>query len=373
VKAIYWIWLEAKEHLSYRNKQTLLRRFSDAEAIYRADREQLRSACELSALALEPLLDKDLTPAENICENCRKLGISILTWQQEDYPEKLRSIPDPPLVLYYKGALPVLRAEAAVGVVGTRKASAYGKRMSERFGRQIACCGGIVVSGMADGVDGVAVRAALDAGGIAIGVLGHGVERVYPASARQLYRDVERQGCLISEYPPGTAPTAWTFPKRNRIISGLSDCVLVVEAPEKSGALITAQYAREQGKLLYAVPCQLDSPTGAGCCALLRDGAFAAVDGWQLLAPFRDRCDKLTPLKAEDFPSADKKSVDNTAVRAYSGTSASLSPNAARLLEAYGAGITDPDLLIEELGISIVVLLKLRTELELGGYDLPPL
>lgn len=371
MNAKYWIWLDARARLSHKSKRSLLSCFPDAESIYRAGEAELCRVPGISAKALETLLDKDLKSAQKICSDCEKQGISILTWQEKAYPGKLRSIAEPPLVLYYKGKLPCLEEEATVGVVGTRRSSAYGKKMSARFGGQIAQCGGIVVSGMADGVDGYAVRAALDAGGTAIGVLGHGVERVYPAAARQLFKDVEAKGCLISEYPPGTQPSAWTFPQRNRIISGLSDCVLVVEAPEKSGALITARYAREQGKSLYAVPCQLDSPTGAGCCQLLRSGAFAAVDGWQLLEPFRENYSRLKPPAMEEIASCDKKSVDNAPARAYSGTSASLSPNAAKLLEAYSRGVEDPDLLIGELGISVAALLTLRTELELAGYDLP--
>ena len=369
----YWIWLETRKHLNNASKRDLLAAFLSAQSIWQADRQTLENACRLDARALGSLSDKDLEAAEKILSQCQKLGISLLTWEQEAYPQKLRSILNPPLVLYYKGTLPNFDGEATIGVVGTRKLSLYGKRMASRFGQEIAACGGIVVSGMADGVDGIAMGSAVSAGGITVGVLGHGPERVYPAAARQLYENVLKKGCLISEFPPGTQPGTWTFPKRNRIISGLSDTVLVVEAPEKSGALITADYAKEQGRDLYAVPCPLDTPTGLGCANLLRDGAKAALNGWQILAPLLERYPQLHPLSQQDFPAPDKKSVDKSPARAYSCVGEKLSADARRLLEAYRAGQEDTDLILMQLDISISRLMVLRTELELNGYTLPPL
>ena len=369
----YWIWLEARKHLGNTGKRNLLASFPNAKSIWEADRSALERVGELNPQAVLALLDKSLEEAEKILSLCKKLGISCLTWDDAAYPDKLRSIPDPPLVLYYKGTLPDFDREATVGVVGTRKLSDYGRRMSAQFGRQIAACGGIVVSGLAEGVDGISMENALNAGGVTVGVLGHGPERIYPASAHRLYAAVEKQGCLLSEFPPGTRGGAWAFPKRNRIISGLSDAVLVVEAPEKSGALITADFAREQGRALYAVPSSLDQDTGKGSNQLLRDGAAAAMDGWQILAPLQLRYPQLHRVCPDEIPTPDKKSVDKKPGRAYSCVSADLSPDARRLLEAYEAGENDMDLLVLRLELSVSRILVLRTELELKGFTLPPL
>ena len=369
----YWIWLEARKHSNNARKRRLLAAFPDAKSIWAADALALERVGELNPQAIRSLMDKSLEEAEKILSLCKKLGISCLTWDDPAYPDKLRSILNPPLVLYYKGALPDFDREATVGIVGTRKVSAYGQKMAAQFGREIAACGGIVVSGMADGVDGISMEHALKAGGIAVGVLGHGPERIYPAAAHRLYGAVEKQGCLLSEFPPGTQPGTWTFPKRNRIISGLSDAVLVVEAPEKSGALITADYAKEQGRALYAVPGSLDLSTGVGSNQLLRDGAAAAMDGWQILAPLQERYPRLHPAAKQDFPMSDKKSVDKRPAKAYSCVGANLSEDAQRLLDAYRAGQEDTDLLVMQLNMSVSRLMVLRTELELKGFTLPPL
>jgi len=173
-----------------------------------------------------------------------------------------------------------------IGVVGTRKATAYGLNIAGKLGYQIARCGGVVVSGMAEGIDAMATRGALMADAQAVGVLGCGADVVYPASGRNLYRAVESHGCILSEFPPGTPPAKWNFPRRNRIISGLSCGVLVVEAPEKSGALITARQAADQGRDVFVVPGNIDVPTFVGSNRLLRDGAIAVSHGWDILSEY---------------------------------------------------------------------------------------
>lgn len=174
-----------------------------------------------------------------------------------------------------------------IGVVGTRKASAYGLQTAKRMGYQIGKCGGVVVSGMAFGIDSMAMSGALTAGQKVIGVLGCGADIVYPPSNRALYRDTEAYGCILSEFPPGTPPVKWNFPKRNRIISGLSCGVVVVEAPERSGALITARQAAEQGRDVFAVPGNIDIPTFVGSNRLLRDGAIMVSSGWDVVCEYQ--------------------------------------------------------------------------------------
>lgn len=283
---IHWIWLATRPHMNDRNKLSVLQHFGDPEDVYFADPESYASVEDITATIAEALQDKDLHEAGEILRTCMDLGIHICTFQDGAYPGRLKNIADPPMVLYYKGYLPDLDGSPVIAVVGTRKASVYGLNVSKRMGGQLARCGGIVVSGMAAGIDGSAISGALTAGGSAVGVLGCGVDVVYPVSNRSLYADMERHGCLISEFPPGTPPHKWNFPKRNRIMSGLANGVLVVEAPERSGALITARQAADQGRDVFVVPGNVDVPTCAGSNALLRDGAITARNGWDVISEY---------------------------------------------------------------------------------------
>lgn len=283
---VHWIWLATREALGDRGRRILLERFRDAEDIFFAQAEEYGTA-DISAEASASLCDKDLTQAEQILSDCKRENIHILTWQDAAYPRRLRNIADPPTVLYYKGTLPEFDGLPLIAVVGTRDASAYGLSTAKRMGYQIASCGGVVVSGMAYGVDGMAMRGALTADASVVGVLGCGADIVYPAANRALFADVEQRGCLLTEFPPGTPPIGWNFPRRNRIISGLSCGVLVVEAPEKSGALITARQAADQGRDVFVVPGNIDVESCRGSNALLRDGAIAVSSGWDILSEYQ--------------------------------------------------------------------------------------
>ncbi len=301
---IHWLWLATRPDLSDRAKAALLEHFPDAEDLYFADPENFR---ELSEEAQKSLQDKNLTQAQKILEECAQKDIHILAYRDAGYPMRLRNIPDPPVVLYYKGRLPDFDGMPLVGVVGTRKASAYGLTAAKRMGYQIASCGGIVVSGMAFGIDGLAMAGALTAGKPVIGVLGCGADIVYPASNKALFADTQKNGCILTEFPPGTPPNKWNFPKRNRIISGISCGVLVVEAPEKSGALITARQAADQGRDVFVVPGNIDVDSCKGSNALLRDGAIAATCGWDVIGEyeglFPDKIHKQDkPVKMTVYP-----------------------------------------------------------------------
>ena len=284
---IHWIWLATRSGVSDLGRQSVLEHFEDAESIYFAADDAYARIPGLSADAAASLRDKNLAEAEWITEECNLKNIHILTWQDAAFPTRLKNIPDPPVVLYYKGKLPEFDALPLIGVVGTRSASAYGLTIAKRMGSQIAACGGVVVSGMAYGVDGMAMRGALTADGFVVGVLGCGADIIYPLSNRALFADTEQQGCILTEFPPGTPPAKWTFPKRNRIISGLSCGVLVVEAPEKSGALITARLAAEQGRDVFVVPGNIDVASCRGSNALLRDGAIAVSSGWDVMSEYK--------------------------------------------------------------------------------------
>ena len=282
---IHWLWLATRRGISDRRKLAVLQSFQDPEDVFYA--ESYRNVEDLSAEELEALEDKSLTQAKNILAQCTDKDIHILTYHDKEYPGRLKNISDPPLVLYYKGCLPDFDAAPMIGVVGTRKASPYGCMVARRMGYQIGQCGGMLVSGCAHGIDAKAMQGALESGEVAVGVLGCGVDVVYPPANQWLFDELERRGCLISEFPPETPPVAWNFPKRNRIISGMSCGVLVVEAPIKSGALITARQAAEQGRDVFVVPGNIDVPSCAGSNSLLRDGAMMATTGWDILSEYQ--------------------------------------------------------------------------------------
>ena len=283
---VHWIWFAHRPNLTDRAKAMLMQHFSDPEDIFYADKGSFAHLDFLTEEARESLTDKNLIPAEEILETCSREKIHILTYRDASYCARLKNIADPPMVLYYKGRLPDWDASPVIGIVGTRKASAYGLTAAKRMGYQIGRCGGIVVSGMAFGIDGMAMSGALTSGQPVVGVLGCGVDIVYPLSNKGLFADTEQYGCILSEFAPGTPPVKWNFPKRNRIISGLSCGVLVVEAPEKSGALITARQAAEQGRDVFAVPGNIDMPGFAGSNALLRDGAILVSSGWDVVEEY---------------------------------------------------------------------------------------
>lgn len=283
---LHWIWLATRPSVNDRLKLALLQHFHDPEDVFYAEESDLSQVEGMTEEAMEALADKNVKPAQAIIKECGAKNIHICTFSDGAYPARLKNISDPPVVLYYKGTLPDLDGAPAIAVVGTRDATAYGMNAAKRLGGQIAKCGGIVVSGAAAGIDGVAMSGALSAGGTVIGVLGNGVDVVYPMRNRGLFADTERYGCLISEFAPGTPPMKWNFPKRNRIISGLCNGVLVVEAPAKSGALITARQAAEQGRDVFVVPGNIDVSSCAGSNALLREGAIAVSNGWDLVSEY---------------------------------------------------------------------------------------
>ena len=294
----YWVWLAELPRLKGPFRLALLRHFGSPEDIFFADREELLLAEDVPPGQAELALNRDLSAADRLLADCQRLGQRILTIQDAEYPQRLRNIFDPPLVLYVKGRMPVMDEEAAIAVVGTRECTPYGTACGERLGRELAASGAVVVTGLARGVDSAAARGALRAGGSVVGVTGGGLDVVYPPENGDLYADVAARGVLLSEYPPGSPPDKAHFPVRNRIMSGLSVAALVVEAPGHSGALITARLALEQGREVYAVPGPIDAPDSVGCNRLIRDGAGLAAEGWDILRDFQERFpEKLRPAR----------------------------------------------------------------------------
>ncbi len=293
----HWIWLATRPGVSGREKTILLRQFHNPEEIFRASVEELMEVEGLRPSSLMPLKDHDLSEAERILTQCKDKEIHIRTY--DAYPERLRQISNPPMVLYYKGTFPDFDKSPTIAIVGTRKASVYGLQTAKKMGYQIASAGGLVVSGMAYGIDAMAMEGALLGGSTVVGILGCGVDVVYPKSNQKLYDSLLREGCVMSEFPPETPPVHWNFPKRNRIISALTLGVLVVEAPEKSGALITARAAADQGRDVFVVPGNVDIPTFKGSNGLLREGAIAVTCGLDVLSEYAQLFPNLEQRECE--------------------------------------------------------------------------
>lgn len=282
----YWLWLTTLEGVSLREQAMLLRHFGAADEVYFAGSDALTLLDGLTDRARAALQNKELNAADRLLSECYEKDISICTMQDAAYPDRLRSIALPPPVLYTVGRMIDFDTQPTIAVVGTRSATAYGLRTAKRLGYQIGRCGGTVVSGMAKGIDAAAMEGALSAGAPVAGVLGCGVDVVYPKENGALFRDVARWGCLISEYPPGTPPIGSHFPQRNRIMSALGLGTLIVEAPERSGALSTANHALEQGRDVFAVPGNIDNPASYGTNRLIRDGAILAANGWDVMREY---------------------------------------------------------------------------------------
>ena len=282
----HWIWLAQKKKISDHSKQQLIQHISDPEELYCADRAFLSALPDMTENIQEELMDKDLTLAESILKQCNRKQIRLICYHDDGYPQRLRDIYDPPMVLYCIGKVPPWDELPVVGIVGTRDASTYGINTAKRFGQQIAVCGAAVVPGGAAGIDSAAMEGALAGNGPVVCVMGCGVDVVYPAKNRGLFDKVTQTGCLISELPPGERPKPWYFLYRNRIITGISNALLVVEAPEKSGALNSARHGMEQGREVYVVPGNVDSHTCAGSNQLLQEGAIPALSGWDVLSGY---------------------------------------------------------------------------------------
>ena len=275
----YQYWLMNIRGLG-KKKIELLKKWGSAEEIYRAPAGLLQAAGEKAA-------EKITAAKENwdILEEYEKLcaqKIKFTCYGDADYPERLMEIPDPPYALYYQGALPADGIPAAA-LIGARACSEYGAYAAREFGSKLAQTGIQIISGLAMGIDGIAQEAALAAGGKSFGILGCGVDICYPKSNRMIYEACKRQGGILSEYPPGTKPAVGLFPPRNRIISALSDVVVVIEAREKSGTLITVDMALEQGREVFAVPGRITDSLSRGCNRLFKQGAGVAASPIDIL------------------------------------------------------------------------------------------
>lgn len=372
----YWVWLAELAGVNPVNKLKLLQHFSSPEDIYYAAPEDYGQVEGITREQIQCLGEKSLARAENILQDCARENIFLITLDDALYPLRLKDIYDPPILLYGKGKMPLFDDEVAVSMVGTRSCSPYGVSCGEELGYELARQGAMVVSGMAKGIDSACLRGALRAGGFTCAVFGCGVDVVYPAENRRLYEDILATGVILSEYPPKTGPEPWRFPQRNRIMSGLSVATLVVEAPERSGALITANDALEQGREVFAVPGPIDAPGSRGCHKLIREGAGLVSCAWDLLSEFESRYPHrlhldektmpvLPPQSGEPKAAAEKKPILPT----IDGKDAGLTDDqmaVLRVLQSGEAMLTDE--VAEETEIPMRRVLSALTMLEIDGY-----
>lgn len=282
---VYACWLDTIYWLASETKYRLLEMAGSIQDIYGLPEEKLTAVMGLKGCERFMQHKKRYKP-QKIWNYMTETGIRYTYCQAPDFPEKLAEIPDPPFGIFYKGALPD-GSIPSVAVIGARKCSEYGRRMAERFAEGLASRGANIISGMASGIDGISQTAALDAGGSSYAVLGCGVDVIYPKSNETLYRRLVEKGGVLSEYPPQMEPRPVLFPPRNRLISALSDVVLVVEAREKSGTLITVDMALEQGREVYTVPGRCTDGLSMGCNRLLRQGAAAATSPEDIIEDMR--------------------------------------------------------------------------------------
>ncbi len=286
----HWIWLTQRKGIAGQAAVRVLEHFGSPEQVHAADRGAFELLGGLSDGAIRSLMDKSLGRADQILGDCDRLGIQLLTLQDATYPERLAAIHQPPLVLYWKGKQIAFDEEVAIGMVGTRDATAYGMQTAFELSAQLTRKGALVITGMAQGVDACAVKGALSVNGPVVSVLGGGIDRVYPWYHKELYEDVAAVGTLISEYPPGTDHKGEHFPVRNRIISGLSVGVTAVESGLRGGTLLTVGHALDQDREVFAVPGPIGAPSSEGTNRLIQKGeAKLILDADDILCEFAAR------------------------------------------------------------------------------------
>ena len=279
----YWLWLATRPRLGPVGMAQVLEHFGSPRLAYMSGPEEMEG---LPDRLVRLLADRSMDEAWRVLERCQLLGLRIMTIEDEDYPQRLRQLADPPRVLYIRGELPQVDGHAVIGVVGTRRASGYGRRVAEYLGSALTQGGAVVASGLAAGIDTCALQGALRAGGTPVAVVGGGVDVPYPRENSGLYADIAAAGAVVSEYPPGTENRAGHFPVRNRIISGLSVGTVVVETDGTGGSMITAELVGRQGRDLFAVPGSIDAQYSRGCNELIRQGAAAVLEAGDVLAPY---------------------------------------------------------------------------------------
>ena len=289
----YWIWLQLCLGQGAHFLE-IIDEFGSVEKLYDSNVIEWKMSPSITSKQIDALRKYELSDAERIIEDCESYGCKIITFDDDSYPKLLRDISNPPAVLYVDGKLVDFEKYAVISIVGTRKASSYGLKAAKIMSKGMAECSAVIISGGALGVDSAAHIGAIEAGGITVAVLGSGFQSDYLKSNSQLRDDIKKSGgALISEYPPKAQATKFNFPMRNRLISGLADAVLVIEAGVKSGSLITAGHALEQGRDVFAIPASIFDKNFQGTNKLIDDGAFVATSPLTVLSNYEGKYSTL--------------------------------------------------------------------------------
>lgn len=382
----YWLWLSGAE-VSARAKAALFKHYGDAQTAFMAPKGDYAHVEGLGIREREVLEKRELHRADDIWGECERQFLDIITYQDARYPKRLKNIYAPPAVLYVKGKLPNVDENAAIAVVGTRRASYYGVKMARSIANDIARCGAVVISGLTRGIDAAAAEGALLADGRVIAVLGTSHEK----DKNFLSPDVAVKGAVISEYAPTMPMRNGYFRERNRISAGLSVGVVAVEAPESSGTALFVQEAAEQGKEIFAVPTNADSYSGAGTLEMLKDGAKLVTCGWDAVREFeylfpgklhppRDGSavertlpekEKPAPESEEKSPEQTKKVIDKENDRGYIDLKeqlSQLSETQLQIISAIDRNASHIDDIIENTGLPTATVLAQLTVLEIKGF-----
>jgi len=343
-----WYWLDNLRGIGKVKRNSLLKQFQTAKGVFEAKKEELLDIPELRPCDIETITRQETK--EKVKEEYEKMiqkGIRFLVKGEEEFPERLSYIYDSPDVLYVRGKLPSPEKKT-IAIVGARNCTDYGIQMAEWFGRELAKAGMEVISGLARGIDSSAHCGAMEGGGNTYGILGCGIDICYPIENLELFMEMQKSGGIISEYGMGIGPRPGNFPMRNRIISGLSDGVLVIEAKEKSGSLITAQLGLEQGKDIFAVPGRGCDVLSKGCNQLIKQGAFLADSPEDIMEFYQIEMKKIWEGKKnfENF-------LDLKLEMVYSGLS--LKPKHIQTI-------------VEEMDMPLADIMEILLSLEMRGY-----
>lgn len=359
---IYWVWLACQATETNKPIRRLLLEIKDPKIIYFMNEAQLRSVPYLNDYAIRRLLNKDIDEAKIIIEKCEINNYNIICYADEYYPDRLRNIEDFPVVLYHRGHKFKFDELLAIAVVGTRTPSGYGIETARRIARELAYNKVLVVSGMALGIDAEAHKGAMSIDKPTVAVLGSGIDVIAPKTNKNLYEYMLTNGAIYSEYPPGKYGSPVNYPRRNRIISALSVGLLVVEANEKSGALITANYALKQGKDIFAVPNVVDNPKGSGTNKLIKEGAVLTTCAADILNEYKGQYIK-EEIIAFDEETYNKDFLSADFVEKFDD----LSPVEEAIAKCIGTIPVDVDEISEKSKIPADYVLSSLTMLEIKG------
>lgn len=349
----YWYWFCTIPGFGARKLQAILEYFGSPAEAFQASPEQL---CRIASVRKKDIeaWTESIQKVDSACRQYHLLqqkNIQFITKADRAYPKRLLQIYDPPVGLFYRGSLPADESPS-VGIIGARACSPYGRDMAYQLGKELAERGIQVISGMALGIDGAGQRGAIDGGGATFGVLGSGIDVCYPRENIELYCQIPKSGGLLSEYCPGQQGLPWLFPVRNRIISALSDCIIVVEAREKSGTLITVDQALEQGKDVFAVPGRIGDSLSVGCNRLIQNGAAILTGIQDIYAYFH-----IEGASGREQRKKKKKTLANEEKIIYS---------------CLGLEPKQLEEILSETGLSVNQAMLALLQLELGGYISQP-